>query len=59
MVNVETEASALGRKPSATATPSTLDKRAAPRLYTDAGLESYLCAIMNLAGQHAEAAYLL
>ena len=33
MVKVETEAPALGRKPSATATPSTLDKRASPRLY--------------------------
>ena len=33
MVKVETEAPALGRKPSATATPSTLDKRTSPRLY--------------------------
>ena len=33
MVKVETEASAPGRKPSATATPSTLDERASPRLY--------------------------
>ena len=33
MVQVETEAPAEGRKPSATATPSTLDKRASPRLY--------------------------
>ena len=33
MVKVETEAPAPGRKPSATATPSTLDKRASPRLY--------------------------
>ena len=30
---METEAPALWRKPSATATPSTLDKRASPRLY--------------------------
>ena len=33
VVQVETEAPAEGRKPSATATPSTLDKRASPRLY--------------------------
>ena len=33
MIKVETEAPALGRNSSATATPSTLDKRAAPRLY--------------------------
>ena len=33
MVKVKTEAPALRRKPSATATPSTLDKRASPRLY--------------------------
>ena len=33
MVKVETEAPASRRKPSATATPSTLDKRTSPRLY--------------------------
>ena len=33
MVKGETEAPAQGRKPSATATPSTLDKRASPRLH--------------------------
>ena len=33
MVKVETEAPALWRKPPETATPSTLDKRASPRLY--------------------------
>ena len=33
VVKVETETPALGRKPSATAIPSTLDKRASPRLY--------------------------
>ena len=33
VIKVETEAPALGRNPSATATPSTLDKRAVPRLY--------------------------
>ena len=32
MIKVETEASALWREASATATPSTLDKRASPRL---------------------------
>ena len=32
MVKVETEAPAPGRKPSATATPSALDKRVSPRL---------------------------
>ena len=34
VVKVETEAPALWRKPPETATPSTLDERAAPRLYT-------------------------
>ena len=33
MVKVETEAPALWRKPPETANPSTLDKRASPRLY--------------------------
>ena len=38
MVKVETEAPALWRKPPETATPSTLDKRASPRLYLESEL---------------------